>query len=629
MQTFRDILRHYWGHEDFRGIQKDIIRSIASGQDTLGLMPTGGGKSITFQVPSLATEGMTIVVTPLIALMKDQVENLCKRGIRAAAIYSGQSREEILKHLDNSIFGAYKFLYVSPERLGTDIFTTKVRRMKVNFITVDEAHCISQWGYDFRPAYLEIAKLRDILPEVPVLALTATATPRVVEDICRQLRFHPQRHAVFRMSFFRQNLRYIVRRTPDKTAELLHILRRVPGPAIVYTRSRKGTTEVMQQLKEEGFTAMNYHAGLSDIDKDVRQKAWQEDAVRVMVATNAFGMGIDKPDVRVVVHMDLPDSIEAYFQEAGRAGRDGRTSYAVLLYNNGDHGKMLRRIPETFPPKEYIAEVYDKLAYYFQLAVGDGYQVRYEFSLEQFCVNFKLFPVPAVSALNLLTRAGYIDFRDEEEGTSRLLFLTGRDELYRLKHLSPEAETVIRAILRLYGGMFADYIYVDESRIAHECGLSQDNVYETLKLLTHTRILHYIPRKRTPHITYLTRREPHITLPAEVYEARQNEYKERIQAILDYAGTEDTCRSRMLLEYFGDDSAEDCGHCDVCIDKKKHPADILPLAENLLNQLKDGRPHHPESLDYGQYAPALRHEALAHLVREGLITMKDGEFIAM
>ncbi len=622
---FHDLLHRYWGYDDFRGIQLDIIESIASGHDTLGLMPTGGGKSITFQVPALAMAGMTIVVTPLIALMKDQVENLRRRGIRAAAIHAGLSHDDILRHLDNAIFGAYKLLYVSPERLGTELFRTKVRRMHVSFITVDEAHCISQWGYDFRPSYLGIAKVRQLLPGVPVLALTATATPAVIDDICDRLEFPATGRAVFRMSFARKNLSYIVRHTDNKQAELLYILRRVKGSAIVYTRSRKGTAEVARALREEGLTAINYHAGLTDADKDVRQQAWQEDKVRVIVATNAFGMGIDKPDVRLVVHMDLPDSVEAYFQEAGRAGRDGQKAYAVLLYDKGDHAKMMRRIPETFPEKDYIADVYNKLAYFFELAVGDGYQATYEFNLEKFCVNFRLFPVPVVSALNILTRAGYIDYREKEESTSRLLFLTARDELYRLRHLQPEADAVVRALLRIYGGMFSDYICIDESRLAEECGLAQDAIYETLKWLSRIRIVHYIPRKCVPHITYTMSRVERPTLTREVYELRRDDYVKRVSAILDYATSTGVCRSRILLDYFGERSA-DCGRCDVCVEKKKADAGTEAICQRLLDRLSDDEERDPAALCLPDVDPHRCAEALERLVSEGRVRFVDGYY---
>lgn len=628
-EKWQEALRTYWGHSGFRGIQADIIRSITSGNDTLGLMPTGGGKSITFQVPAIVSEGMTIVITPLIALMKDQVENLCRRGIRAAAIHSGQSRQEMLRHLDNSVFGAYKLLYVSPERISTEIFQTKLRRMKVAFITVDEAHCISQWGYDFRPAYLEIANIRKLLPGVPVLALTATATPSVIEDICDRLGFERGHRHVFRMSFERKNLRYIVRHTQDKDAELLHILRSVSGSAVVYTRSRKKTTEIARALSGQGITALNYHAGLSDIDKDVRQKAWQEGAYRVMVATNAFGMGIDKADVRLVVHMDLPDSPEAYFQEAGRAGRDGGTAYAVLLYNKSDHGKMMRRIPETFPDKTYVSDVYDKLAYFFQLAVGDGFKMTREFNLEKFCTSFRLFPVPVVSALQLLTRAGYIEFREEEESTSRLLFIASREELYAFRHLPPHCDDVLRAALRRYGGLFSDYVSIDEEAIGSDCSIGRKEVYEALKALTRLRIVHYIPRKNTPYITYLTRRVDvgTVHLPPEVYEMRKEQYRERIQAMTDYAAGDNCCRSRYLLAYFGEKAGTDCGHCDVCLTRRKTRSAGRELAEKILKTLADGRPHAPAELSSDGYSETARRQAFEQLLKEGKMALLDGFYV--
>ena len=415
IEDYQSILRQYWGYDDFRGIQREIIESIGSGNDTLGLMPTGGGKSITFQVPALAQEGTCIVITPLIALMKDQVDNLRRRGIRAAAIYSGLTHEEIITTLENCIFGGIRILYVSPERLSSELFQTKLRHMKVSFITVDEAHCISQWGYDFRPSYLEIAKIRKLLPGVPVLALTATATPQVVEDIQEKLGFPPanqteEKPHVFRMSFERKNLAYVVRNTADKREELIHILSSMKGSAIVYARSRRRTKEFADFINEAGITATFYHAGLDSVVKDDRQKAWQEDKVRVMVATNAFGMGIDKPDVRLVIHIDSPDSIEAYFQEAGRAGRDGLKAYAVLLYNNADQRKLEKRIADTFPEKDYIREVYEHLAYFYQIGVGSGYNHTFEFNIDQFCHTFHHFPIQVDSALKILTRAGYIEY---------------------------------------------------------------------------------------------------------------------------------------------------------------------------------------------------------------------------
>lgn len=415
---YRSILKQYWGYDNFRGIQADIIESIGSGKDTLGLMPTGGGKSITFQVPALAQPGLCLVITPLIALMKDQVRNLRDRGIKATAIYSGMTREEILIALDNCIFGNYKFLYISPERLGTEIFQLKLRSMKVSMITVDESHCISQWGYDFRPAYLQISEVRKLLPDVPVLALTATATPEVVKDIQERLAFRKEN--VFRMSFERQNLAYIVRRTENKAEELLHILQSVSGSAIVYTRNRKKTKEAALFLNANQITATFYHAGLNNEIKDQRQKSWLTGEHRVMVATNAFGMGIDKPDVRIVIHLDFPDSPEAYFQEAGRAGRDGQKAYAVLLYARNDQATLKKRIADTFPEKDYIRKVYEDINYYYQMAMGDGLGCTYAFNIDEFCHNFKHFPIQVDSALKILTRAGYLEYTDEQDNASRI-----------------------------------------------------------------------------------------------------------------------------------------------------------------------------------------------------------------
>ncbi len=626
-QLFYDVLRENWGYDNFRGIQLDIIRSVASGHDTLGLMPTGGGKSITFQVPALTMEGTCIVITPLIALMKDQVENLRRKGIKAAAIHSGMSHEDIIRTLDNCILGGYKFLYIAPERLESELFQTKLRRMKISFAAVDEAHCISQWGYDFRPSYLAVARLRKFLSGAPILALTATATRRVVEDIMLQLEFSEPR--VFSMSFFRENLAYILRETEDKTHELLHILSRVPGSAIVYTRNRAATTEVAKILNEAGISALNYHAGLTDVDKDVRQAAWQKGDIRVMVATNAFGMGIDKADVRLVVHLDLPDSVEAYFQEAGRGGRDGKKAFAVLLYNKKDHSKMLRRIPETFPDKEYIARVYEELGSFFQLAVGDGFQVRYEFPLEKFCKNFRHFPVPLVSALHILTRAGYIDFREEEENRSRLMFVVERDELYRLESINGELETLVNAIFREYTGLFSEYVFIDEAYISQQSGFSQHDIYKMLVRLTRQGIVHYIPRKRIPHITFATRRVEvrHLVIPHSVYEERKSLYEEQVHAILDYAEGKQLCRSRYLLAYFDDFSAKDCGKCDVCLSRKNSTPRYEQLADLLLEKMERGKGYSPYELPREDYSPQDIRLALEYLTKEELLKERSGKYI--
>ena len=569
MEDFKKILKKYWGYDDFRGIQREIIESILSGHDTLGLMPTGGGKSITFQVPALAQEGVCIVITPLIALMKDQVQNLRSRGIKAAAIYTGLTHDQILQTLENAVFGAVKLLYISPERLSSELFQQKLRHMKVCFICVDEAHCISQWGYDFRPSYLAIADIRRLVPDIPVLALTATATPEVVDDI--QNRLHFQNKCVFRMSFERKNLAYVVRRTFNKEQQLVHILQSVPGSAIVYVRSRQRTKEYADLLNKSGIKATFFHAGLDNTLKDQRQMDWQKNKVRVMVATNAFGMGIDKPDVRVVIHIDCPDSLEAYFQEAGRAGRDGQKSYAVLLYDDNDKMKLRKRVVDTFPDKEFICEIYDQLAYFYQIAVGSGYNATFEFPLERFCQTYRHFPIPTISALNILTRAGYIDYRDEDEAQARVMFLLGRDDLYRLRDNEPREDAVIVALLRTYTGLFQDYGYIDESIIAQQCDLTPQQVYMILTNLNQKHILSFIPQKHIPFIRFTQRREDsqHLIIPPAVYDDLKARYVHRIDKMLEYATCDLICRSRLLLRYFGEDRTDDCGMCDVCLGGKE------------------------------------------------------------
>ena len=585
--TYKEILKQYWNYDNFRGIQEEIIESIGKGHDTLGLMPTGGGKSITFQVPALAQPGLCLVITPLIALMKDQVRNLRDRGIKALAVYSGMTREEIVVALENCIFGDYKFLYISPERLDTDIFRTKLRNMKISMITVDESHCISQWGYDFRPAYLKISEIRELLPDIPILALTATATPEVVKDIQIKLGFRADSH-VFRMSFERKNLAYIVRNTESKQEELLHILNRVSGSAIVYTRNRKRTREVAELLTNNDITATFYHAGLNNDVKDQRQKSWLSGESRVMVATNAFGMGIDKPDVRLVIHIDLPDSPEAYFQEAGRAGRDGQKAYAVLLYAKSDKTTLNKRITDTFPDKEYIRKVYEDVNYYFQMAMGDGLGCTFAFNLDEFCHNFKHFPVQADSALKILTRAGYLEYTDEQDNASRILFTVHRDELYKLRETDPETEKLINIILRSYTGLFTDYAYINEDSLAIRSGLTRQRIYEILLMLTRRHILHYIPRKKTPYIIYTReRQESHrLAITHDIYEDRKESYMTRIKAIIEYATAKDKCRSRMLLRYFGEKNEHNCGLCDVCL-STHHSGMKLGEFQEMENQIRE------------------------------------------
>ena len=628
MNKYQEILKQYWGYDSFRDLQEEIITSIGEGKDTLGLMPTGGGKSITFQVPALAQSGLCIVITPLIALMKDQVQNLRKRGIKALAIYSGMTRQEIVTALENCIFGDYKFLYISPERLDTEIFRIKLRSMKVSMITVDESHCISQWGYDFRPAYLKIAEIRELLPGVPVLALTATATPEVVKDIQSRLNFREEN--VFRMSFERKNLAYIVRKTDNKTGELLHILKRIDGSAIIYVRNRRRTKEITELLMQEGITADFYHAGLDNAVKDLRQKRWQNGEIRVMVATNAFGMGIDKPDVRIVLHIDLPDSPEAYFQEAGRAGRDGLKAYAVILYAKSDKMTLHKRVADTFPEKEYILQVYEHLQYYYQLAMGDGFQCIREFNLEEFCRKFKYFPVPVDSALKILTQAGYLEYTDEQDNASRILFTIRRDELYKLREMGTEAETLIQTILRSYTGVFTDYAYISEDTLAIRTGLTRQQIYNILVTLTKRRIVDYIPHKKTPYIIYTRERLElrYLHIPASVYEERKARYEARIKAMEEYVTSESVCRSRMLLRYFGEKNEHNCKQCDVCLNR--HETDCLPedsfreMRKQILELLTR------KSLPPAGIANAIEAEredisrVIQYLLEEGELKMQDG-----
>lgn len=566
---YSSILKRYFGYSSFRGIQQDIVESIGAGHDTLGLMPTGGGKSVTFQVPALAQSGVCIVITPLIALMKDQVENLRERGILASAIYSGMSRVEINQTLDNAIYGGVKFLYVSPERLSSAVFMEKLRYINVCFLAVDEAHCISQWGYDFRPSYIQIARIREVLPGVPVLALTATATPLVIDDIMDKLQFGEKR--VFKMSFRRENLVYVVRKTDDKNGELLHILRSLQGSAIVYARSRQGVNDISDYLNAHDINAVFYHAGLSLLEKDKRQCDWKEDRVRVMVATNAFGMGIDKPDVRLVIHMDSPDSLEAYFQEAGRGGRDGKRSYAVLLYNATDRRKLSKHVISAFPDKEYIRKVYDDLAYFFQLAMYDGLGARYGFDMERFCIIFKHYPDRLIGAIGALQRAGYIEFESESESRTRCTFLVSRDDLYSVRGLTDIDDKVLAALMRTYSGLFSDYVFIDEGFIAETILVPKSVVRESLKSLSHRRILQYIPGRKVPIIYYTHHRvkSKDLIFPKEVFDTLLDRLKERVNAVLEYAEGEEKCRSVSLLKYFGEKEASDCGLCDTCQERKR------------------------------------------------------------
>ncbi len=568
MEHYRAILKRYWGYDDFRPLQSDIIQSITEGRDTLGLMPTGGGKSMTFQVPTMAQDGLCLVVTPLIALMRDQVENLQALGIKAAMICTGMRRTEILTTLDNCTFGNYKFLYVSPERLSTELFLSRLPHLNVTLITVDEAHCISQWGYDFRPSYLKIAEVRSVLPDVPLLALTATATASVVVDIQKQLHFKEPN--VFSVSFERENLAYVVRHVDDKLPYLVHILSRVAGSAIVYVRSRSKTKEVADYLKEHTISADHFHAGLSRETKEAKQTAWKENRTRVIVSTNAFGMGIDKPDVRLVIHLELPDSVEAYFQEAGRAGRDGEKAYAVLIYSKNDRATLKRRISDAFPPKDRVVHTYNCLGNFYEIAVGSGFGVVYPFDLTKFCSAYHLSLNSTYHALKLLEQADYIELTDELDNPSRLMIVVRKEDLYLLRHDNPTWDTILQVTLRSYTGLFSDFVHISEEAIAQRAGTTRDEVYNAFSQLAKERVVEYIPARKTPFVAFVQSREDerYVHLTAQVYEERLSQFERRINAMIAYAEEDNVCRSQQLLAYFDQRHEKPCGQCDVCLRKK-------------------------------------------------------------
>lgn len=564
------ILKKYWGYDSFRPLQRDIIESVMAGRDTLGLMPTGGGKSITFQVPGMAFEsGLTVVVTPLISLMKDQVDNLKKRGVKAVMLNSGMSLRETRVAWERLCNGRARFLYVSPEKLRNANFLDDLRRLPVRLIVVDEAHCISQWGYDFRPAYLKIADLRKEHPGAPVLALTATATPLVADDIMRRLEFRDGARK-FKMSFVRDNISYLVRASENKIYDIAYILTRTEGCGIVYVRSRRKTREIAEFLCASGISADYYHAGLSYDVKTERQNAWQLGKVRIMVATNAFGMGIDKPDVRIVVHADLPPSLEEYYQEAGRAGRDGKNSFAVLLVSQSDKGTLRRKLKQTFPSRDDIRLIYERACNFLHLAIGEGFDRLFEFDFELFCETFHLQRQQALAAFHLLSQAGYLEYMEETESNSRVLIPVDRNELYNID-ASREADAVLACMLRQYPGLFSDYVVINEGRLSRETGLDPETVYNALLELNRKKLIVYVPRRRTPSVYVPTSREEsrYVVIGKSIYEERFEVMSRRVEAMIDYAFGSDGCRVRRMLDYFGEENSDDCGKCDVCRGKKK------------------------------------------------------------
>lgn len=629
--NFEAILKKYWGYDGFRPLQRDIIENVMAGRDTLGLMPTGGGKSITFQVPGMAYDkGLTIVVTPLISLMKDQVDNLKRRGITAVMLHSGMTMREIRVAWERLSNGRARFLYVSPEKLRNENFLHELGRLDVRLITVDEAHCISQWGYDFRPSYLRIASLRKVHPDVPVLALTATATPEVAEDIMNRLEFREDAR-MFKMSFSRDNISYIVRNSENKIYDTFHILVRTSGSSIVYVRSRRKTREIAEYLSASGIPADYYHAGLSYETKVERQNAWQSGAVRVMVATNAFGMGIDKPDVRVVVHCDLPPSLEEYYQEAGRAGRDGLPSYAVLLASKADKGILRRKLSQTFPARKDILKIYERACNFMHLGIGEGYNRLIEFDFELFCETFHIQQQQTLASLHLLSQAGYLDYIEETESNSRIMITVGREELYHTG-ASPAAEKTLSCVLRLYPGLFSDYVYINEGRISRETGLGAEDVYNALLELNRQKILVYVPRRRTPYIYVPTSREEtrYVVIGKNIYEDRHDIMSKRVEAMIDYAFGSEGCRVSRMLSYFGEKDSPSCGRCDICRESKKSATHISK--EEMVKKVWDYLKMYPS----GVTIPVLEHdftpadelagEALRFLLDEGFAVESHGIF---
>lgn len=620
-------LKQYWGYDSFREMQYEIISSVLSGEDTLALMPTGGGKSITYQLPTMVSDGLCIVITPLIALMKDQVDRLRTRGIQAVAIHSGLSRRKIDVLLDNCVYGDIKFLYISPERLNSDIFQLRVRRMNVSLIAVDEAHCISQWGYDFRPAYLHIARLRELQPEVPVLALTASATEEVADDIMERLKFDRKR--VMRSSFARPNLSYVVRKVDDKEEQLMRIIGSVNGSGIVYVRRRNTAEQIADFLQQQGVSASYYHGGLPAEERSIRQDEWVSGKVRIMVATNAFGMGIDKSDVRFVVHYTMCDNMESYYQEAGRAGRDGVRSYATLLVSPDDYKSLSRRIESTFPPLEVVKTIYNQLCSFLMIAIGDGKGRSYIFNIHDFCAQYHYFPTTVLGALDLLERNEYLTYVEVAENPARIIFRVSRDDLYKVE-MSKKTEQVVLTVLRMYNGVFTEFRAIDEMAIASAAKLQQIEVHEAFKELWIRQIIRYVPANSSPMI-YMNEERLAISdlyIAPKTYSMRKEQMALRFNTMVEYADNSSTCRSVVIQNYFGDTSAEPCGCCDICLAKRKGVK--VEQVEKQIRELLAERSYTLREIASSVSLPQQKiSAALTNMAERGVITISDAGDVAL
>jgi ATP-dependent DNA helicase RecQ len=602
---YRETLARYWGFTSFRPMQEEIIESVISGRDVVGLLPTGGGKSVTYQLPPVAEEGLCLVITPLIALMKDQVARLKTMNIKAMAIHGGMTREEVEISLDNCLYGDYRLLYVSPERLQTPLFRSRLPRFNFSLVAVDEAHCISQWGYDFRPSYLHISEIREMMsPDVPFLALTATATPRVVEDIISRLRMKEPK--VLRTSFRRSNITYVVREAEDKAAYVLRSLKKEQGSGIIYVSSRKRSKEVAEMLVANKIKADFYHAGLPQEMRDRKQNAWTAGESRVIVATNAFGMGIDKADVRFVIHWDCPDSIEAYYQESGRAGRDGKQSFAVLLWSQDEKRKLADSVRTKFPPLERIKDVYDAIGNFYQLPVGSGKNQVHDFDLWKFVTSFRFSVTETYNSLNFLQKEGYLEFTDEINNPSRVHFVVGRDDLYKFQVANEEYDRFIKLLLRTYSGMFSEFVPVNEETLAARSGLTREAIYQYFLRLSSQGIIHFIPGKKSPLVIFTEERldRSHLHISPEVYLKVKENYIERVEKITEYADNKTRCRPAFITAYFGEESGR-CGTCDTCqerneLELSKYEFDIII---DKIKELTAETPLRPEELEVRMELP--------------------------